>query len=90
MLLKHFVVYFMYLTFCHFVRFRLVVQENIDDVYIQLFRERLSEKNVHATTPKGNMGHDQYTVPETVAVEPTFRDWRVHFFGQPFSKKLYI
>ena len=30
--------------------------------YIQLFRERLSE-NVHATIPKGNMGYDQYTVP---------------------------
>ena len=29
-------------------------------------------KNVHATTPKGNMGYDQYTVPDTVAVEPTF------------------
>ena len=39
---------------------------------IQLFRERLSEKNVHATIPKGNMGLDQYTVPDTVAVEPTF------------------
>ena len=36
---------------------------------IQLFRERLSEKNVHATIPKGNMGYDQYTVPDTVAVE---------------------
>ena len=39
---------------------------------MQLFRERLSEKNVHATIPKGNMGYAQYTVPETVAVEPTF------------------
>ena len=29
-------------------------------------------KNVHATIPKGNMGYDQYTVPDTVAVEPTF------------------
>jgi len=29
-------------------------------------------KNVHGTIPKGNMGYDQYTVPETVAVEPTF------------------
>ena len=27
---------------------------------IQLFRERLSEKNVHATMPKGDMGYDQY------------------------------
>ena len=29
-------------------------------------------KNVHATIPKGNVGYDQYTVPDTVAVEPTF------------------
>ena len=33
--------------------------------------ERWSE-NVHATIPKGNMGYDQYPVPDTVAVEPTF------------------
>ena len=25
-------------------------------------------KTVHATIPKGNMGYDQYTVPDTVAV----------------------
>ena len=29
--------------------------------HIQLFRERMSEKNVHATIPKGNMGYDQNT-----------------------------
>ena len=29
-------------------------------------------KNEHATIPKGNMGYDQYTVPDFVAVEPTF------------------
>ena len=29
-------------------------------------------KTVHVTIPKGNMGYDQYTVPDTVAVEPTF------------------
>ena len=29
-------------------------------------------KNVHATIPKGNMEYDQYTVPDTVTVEPTF------------------
>ena len=29
-------------------------------------------KNAHATIPKGNMGYDQYTVPDTIAVEPTF------------------
>ena len=39
---------------------------------IQLFRERLSEKTVHATIPKGNMGYDQYIVPDTVAVELSF------------------
>ena len=77
-------------------------------------------KNVHATISKCNMGYDQYTVPDTVAVEPafvtflqhsqtpvhglschsfrllfktthnTFRDCRVHFFRQAFSKQLYI
>ena len=29
-------------------------------------------KIVHATIPKGNMGCDQFTVPDTVAVELTF------------------
>ena len=29
-------------------------------------------KNAQAPIPKGNMGYDQYTVPETVAVEPAF------------------
>ena len=32
----------------------------------------LSEKNLHLTFPTGNMTYDQYTVPDTVAVEPTF------------------
>ena len=27
---------------------------------------------MHATIPKGNMGYDQYTVSDTVVVEPTF------------------
>ena len=26
-------------------------------------------KNMHVTIPKGNMGYDQYAVPDTVAVE---------------------
>ena len=30
------------------------------------------KEKVHATILKGNMGYDQYTVPDTVAVEPTF------------------
>ena len=29
-------------------------------------------KTVHATNPKGNMGYNQYTVPDIVAVENTF------------------
>ena len=29
-------------------------------------------KNVHATIPKGNMGYDQYTVPDTVTVKTSF------------------
>ena len=29
-------------------------------------------KNAQAAIPKGNMGYDQYTVPEIVAVEPVF------------------
>ena len=39
---------------------------------IQLFWERLIVgKNVHVTIPRGNMWHDQYTVPNTVAVKAT-------------------
>ena len=37
-----------------------------------LISRKVVEKNVHATIPKGNMGYDQYTVPDTVAVEPNF------------------
>ena len=33
---------------------------------------KVDGKNGHATIPKGNMGYDQYTVPDTVAVKPTF------------------
>ena len=37
------------------------------------FKQNISQKNVHATILKGNiMGYDQHTVPDTVAVEPTF------------------
>ena len=42
-------------------------------VGIQLFRERLSI-SAH-DNPEGNMGYDQYTVPDTVAVEHTFVDF---------------
>ena len=33
---------------------------------------KVAGRNVHETIPKGNMGYDQYTVPDFVAVEPTF------------------
>ena len=42
-----------------------------DSTYTAISRKVVA-KNVHATIPKGNMGYDQYTVPDTVAVEPTF------------------
>ena len=50
----------------------LPTEQRVKHFNIQLFRERLSKKNVHATIPKGNMGYDQYTVLDTVAVEVTF------------------
>ena len=37
--------------------------------YIAISRKVVG-KNVHATIPKGNMGYNQYIVPDTVAVEP--------------------
>ena len=81
-------------------------------------------KHGYATTPKGNMGYDQYTLPNDCSCRTyfccfplalanigpwplmpffqislenradktthnTFRDCRVHFFRQPFSKQLY-
>ena len=44
-------------------------------IIIYGYFEKGCRKNVHATIPKGNMGYDQYTVPDipdTVAVENTF------------------
>ena len=51
-----------------------------------LISRKVVEKNVHATIKKGNMGYDQYAVPELKTTHNTFRDCRVHFFRQPFSK----
>ena len=36
-------------------------------MYTAISRKVVGE-SVHATTPKGSMGYDQYTVPDTVAV----------------------
>ena len=45
-------------------------------MYIAISRKVAGQRprttNVHATIPKGGMGYDQYTVPDTVAVEPKF------------------
>ena len=43
------------------------------NVYTAISRKVVGH-NVHTTNPKGNMGYDQYTFPDTVAIEfePTF------------------
>ena len=40
--------------------------------HIYSYFEKGCRKKVPVTIPKGNMGYDQYTVSDTVAVEPTF------------------
>ena len=44
---------------------------NDNSEFIAILRKVVG-KTVHATNPKGNMGYDQYTVPDIVAVENTF------------------
>ena len=44
---------------------------SIEGWYTAISRKVIG-KTVHATIPKGNMGYDQYSVPDTVAVEHTF------------------
>ena len=61
-----------YITYYISLEFQISVIILLDYACIQLFRERLLDKNVHATIPKGNMGYDQYIVPDTVAVELSF------------------
>ena len=39
---------------------------------MQLYSSKFVRKNVHATILKFYIGYDQYTVPDTVAVETTF------------------
>ena len=43
----------------------------VSDKYTAISRKVVGKK-VHATIPKGNIGYVQYTVPDTVDVEPTF------------------
>ena len=75
-----------YLLLIHFPIIMLLVQsvncllEHFETAYvfkasafhIQLFGERLSEKRVHATVPNGNMGYDQYTVPDDCSCRTYF------------------
>ena len=42
------------------------------EIAVYSYFEKGCRKNVHATIPKVNIGYDQYTVSDTVAVEPTF------------------
>ena len=42
----------------------------MSEIYTAISR-KVAEKKVHAIIPKGNMVYDEYTVPDTVAVEPT-------------------
>ena len=39
---------------------------------MQLYSSKFVRNNVHATILKFYIGYVQYTVPDTVAVEPTF------------------
>ena len=99
------------------------VRWTVHVIYTAISR-KVVRQNVHATTPKGNMGYDQYTVPNDCSCRTyfccfslalanicpwplvaffqissenradktthnTFRDCRLHFFRQPFSKQLY-
>ena len=54
----------------------IYISSRVENSYINLCEHSISRKvvgeNVHVTIPKGNMGYDQYSVPDTVAVEPTF------------------
>ena len=48
------------------------LRTNLVPCSVYSYFEKGCRKTVHATIPKGNMGYDQYTVPDTVAVEHTF------------------
>ena len=43
-----------------------------DNSELTAILRKVVAKTVHATIPKGNIGYDQYTVPDIVAVENTF------------------
>ena len=52
-------------------RYPIIPLQTLLNVYTAISRKVVG-KNVHAEIPKGNLGYDQYTVSDTVAVKPTF------------------
>ena len=50
----------------------ILLSNFLSDVLYTAISRKVVGKNMHATIPKGYMGYHQYTVPDTVAVEPTF------------------
>ena len=49
---------------------------------------KVVRKNVHMTDPKCNMGYDQYTVPDTVAVKPVAFSFSNRKFSSMASRAL--
>ena len=47
-----------------------MVSDQVECMEYTAISRKVGGENVHATIPKGNMGCDQYTVPDSVAVEP--------------------
>ena len=70
----------------------LLLLFNLHYVTYTAISRKVVRKNVHATIPKGNMGYDKYTVPDTVAVEPTFFAFLEHSqtYDQPLVSFIQI
>ena len=49
-----------------------MVSDQVECMEYTAISRKVGGENKHATIPKGNMGCDQYTVPDSVAVEPSF------------------
>ena len=49
--------------------FNRSIHPKIMSILYTAISRKVVGKNVHATIPKGNMGYDQYAVPDTLAIE---------------------
>ena len=49
-----------------------VVQKVDNAISYTAISRKVVGKNVHVTSPRGNMGYDQYTVPDSVVVKTSF------------------